>query len=115
MNCHRRLIVVDGFEQLGWLARLRLRRHSRRPGAGLLVTSHAPIGLPTLAQLSPDRNLVERLVADLCTYTTTKIRREDVAASHACHGSNVREIFFDLYDRHERLRRQARTATVESA
>ena len=30
------------------------------------------------------------------------VTRSDIVASHACHGSNVREIFFDLYDRHER-------------
>jgi len=40
---------------------------------------------------------------------SAEITAEDVAASHACHGSNVREIFFELYRRHERRRRTART------
>jgi hypothetical protein len=99
------LVIVDGYEQLGWLGRLQLKRHCRRTGAGLLVTCHAPTGLPTLIRLSPDRRLVEQLVADLCAEVSIKIAPADVAASHACHGSNVREIFFDLYDRHEMLRR----------
>jgi hypothetical protein len=102
----RTIIVVDGFEQLGRLARLRLKRHCRRAGAGLLVTTHVSARLPTLIHLSPERRLVEELVAELCAQVPSDITRDDVAASHASHGSNVREIFFDLYDRHERMRRK---------
>jgi hypothetical protein len=88
---------------------VRLKRHCRRQAAGLLVTSHAPTGLPTLITLAPDRLLIDRLIADLCAGVSTAVTPNDVAASHACHGSNVREILFDLYDRHERLRRMPRT------
>jgi hypothetical protein len=109
------LIVVDGFEQLGRFARLRLKHRCRRAGAGLLVTTHVSTGLPTLIHLSPERRLIEQLVADLCAQVPSDIARDDVAASHASHGSNVREIFFDLYDRHERLRRVIRTVTSEPA
>jgi hypothetical protein len=109
------LVVVDGFEQLGRFARLGLRRKCRRAGAGLLVTTHTRAGLPTLIQLSPDRRLVEQLVGDLCLQVSSHITRDDVAASHASHGSNVREIFFDLYDRHERMRRKIRTAAGNPA
>jgi hypothetical protein len=111
----RTLIVVDGFEQLGWLARLRLKRQCRRAGAGLVVTTHISAGLPTLIHLSPERGLIERLVADLCAQVPSRITREDVAASHASRGSNVREVFFDLYDRHERLRRKIRTVAGQPA
>ena len=105
----RALMVIDGYEQLGWFERWRLKHRCRRMGAGLLVTSHAPTGLPTLIRLVPDRWLIERLVADLGANIPIKVTRADIAASHACHGSNVREIFFDLYDRHERRRRVERT------
>jgi hypothetical protein len=101
--------VIDGFEQLNWLARMQLKRRCRRAGAGLLVTTHVPMGLPTLAQLSPSRRLIDQLVADLTAQVPSHITSDDVAASHASHGSNVRELFFDLYDRHERLRRTIRT------
>jgi hypothetical protein len=111
----RTLIVVDGFEQLGRFARLRLKRRCRRAGAGLLVTAHASAGLPVLMHLSPERRLIEQLVADLCAQVPSRITRDDVAASHASHGSNVREIFFDLYDRHARLRRGTRTVVSEPA
>jgi len=101
---HKDIIVVDGYEQLGWLSRVRLRHFCRRHAAGLLVTAHAPCGIPMLIQLSPALDLVEQLVAELALKVSTPITKSHVAASHACHGSNVREIFFALYDDHEGLR-----------
>src|SRR3954468_4568345 len=59
------LLIIDGYEQLGWPARLRLWQHSRSTAAGLVVTSHTPVSIPTLIHLSPDRRLVDQLVADL--------------------------------------------------
>jgi hypothetical protein len=109
------IIVVDGFEELNWLTRLQLKRRCRRAGAGLLVTTHVPIRLPMLVQLSPSRRLIEQLVAELCAQVPSGITSDDVVASHASHGSNVREIFFDLYDRHERLRRTTRTVGSKTA
>ena len=106
------LVVIDGYEQLGWFERRRIARRCRRAGAGLLVTAHAPTRLPTLILLAPNEQLIEQLVADLCGEVSTPITTEEVAASHACHGSNVREIFFDLYDRYERKRRSARTGAA---
>lgn len=100
------LLIIDGYEQLAWLERFRLLVWCRSKNAGLLVTSHKPTCLPTLIRLSPDRTLVERVVADLCAEVSTSITPMDVAASHACRGSNVREILFDLYDRHEQQRRR---------
>jgi energy-coupling factor transporter ATP-binding protein EcfA2 len=110
----RRLLIIDGYEQLARLERLRLWRHCGRTRAGILVTSHRPVRIPTLIQLSPDRFLVEQLVAELCAQVSTAVTAADVAASHACHGSNVREILFDLYDRHERARRRANDLTANS-
>jgi energy-coupling factor transporter ATP-binding protein EcfA2 len=106
------VMIIDGFEQLGWKDRLFLAYVSRRNGSGLLVTAHRPIRIPTLTKLAPNRALLSQLVVDLCAEVSTPVTSEDVAASHACHGSNVREIFFDLYDRHERKRRTLRTRRV---
>jgi hypothetical protein len=103
------IVVVDGYEQLGWLARARLKRHCRRWNLGIVVTTHSPTDIPTLIRLSPRLKLVQQLVADLASRVSTPISAADVAASHACHGCNVREIFFDLYDRHELLRQAERT------
>ena len=111
-NNSNSIIIIDGYEQLGWPARLHLWVRCRTTGAGLLVTSHKRVGTPTLIRLSPDRELVEQLVDNLCAEVSTTITRADIAASHACHGSNVREILFDLYDRHEAGRREANSFPV---
>jgi energy-coupling factor transporter ATP-binding protein EcfA2 len=103
------LLVIDGYEQLGWRHRLFLAHVARRKNVGLLVTAHRRIGIPKLIQLAPNTSLVAQLIADLSGKVSTSVSPEEVAASHACHGSNVREIFFDLYDRHERKRRSLRT------
>src|SRR6478672_612080 len=46
------VVIVDGYEQLGWPARLYLWLKCRSSGAGLLVTSHTPVRIPTLIHLS---------------------------------------------------------------
>ncbi len=108
------LLIIDGYEQLGWPARIATWLHCRTTGAGLLVTSHEPVRIPTLVRLTPDRQLIEQLISALCSQVSTDITREDIAASHACHGSNVREIFFSLYDRHEELRRASNRSLTAS-
>jgi hypothetical protein len=116
-NCQRRLsrlpscegsdflLVIDGYEQLSRLERIRILSSCYLKHAGLIITSHEPTALPTLIELMPDLPLVEQIVADLCCKVSIAITTADVAASHACHGSNVREILFDLYERHEEHRR----------
>ncbi len=101
------VLIVDGYEQLGWPERLRLWFSCRATRVGLLVTSHSAVGISTLVRLFANRDLIEQLVNHLCAEVSTTITRADIAASHACHGSNVREIFFDLYDRHETGRRKS--------
>jgi hypothetical protein len=108
------VVVIDGYEQLSWPARLHLWFRCRSAGVGLLVTSHSTVRIPTLVELSPDRKLVDQLVGDLCAKVSTTITWADIAASHACHGSNVREILFDLYDRHEERRRESTSMPVAS-
>jgi hypothetical protein len=103
----RLMLIVDGYEQLGWFARMRLDHFCRRLGAGLLVTAHATCGIPALMNLAPEASLVEQLVVELCAKVSAPITKSQIAASLACHGSNVRETFFALYDQHERLRRGA--------
>lgn len=98
------LIFVDGFEQLGWLARWQLRRRCRQAGWGLVVTSHAPTGWPTLAttrvDLATARGVVDRLAAG----TAGKPSPADVEGAFARSGGNLREMLFDLYDRYEAQR-----------
>jgi hypothetical protein len=101
----RGMIIVDGYELLSRIDRFRLHRLARRRRLGLLVTAHSPTRIPTLVHLAPDERLVQMLVAKLTERAPTLLTLADVAAGYARHGANVREILFDLYDRHETLRR----------
>jgi hypothetical protein len=109
------LVIVDGYEQLSRLGRAALRWQCRRSAAGLLVTSHSATGLPLLVRLQPDFQLVELLVAELTHLRQSAVTPADIVASHACHGSNIRELLFDLYDRHEAACRATRTGMASVA
>lgn len=103
------VVIIDGYEQLGWFERFQLKRLCQQRQLGLLVTAHAPTRIPMLIRLAPDEPLVHKLVAELTATVPTPVMPADVAASCACHGTNVREILFDLYDRHEKSCRAERT------
>jgi energy-coupling factor transporter ATP-binding protein EcfA2 len=107
------VVIVDGYEKLSLASRAWLHWRCRRASAGLIVTSHAPTCLPTLIELKPSRALVDQLIADLATRAPTCVTAADVAASFACHGSNVRELLFSLYSLHESRSRRERTAAAD--
>jgi len=95
-----RLIAVDGAEQLGWWAWLRLRLFVRRRAWGLVVTSHRPLGLPPLASLKPDADLAWRIVQRLQA-NDPLITQAETTAAFSAHQGNLREMLFDLYDRYQ--------------
>ncbi len=92
------VVVVDGYEQLSWWSRGRLKRCCRRRGLGLLVTAHQSVGLPQVAQTAPSLALAEQIVAQL---TADRAAPLDPVLIHRCyarHNGNLREMLFDLYD-----------------
>ena len=95
-------LVVDGFEQLSWFSRHRLRARCRRAGAGLLVTAHRDMGLPTVFSTRPSERLASAVVAKLLPTDQTAIRDEDIRSAYAATGGNIRETLFRLYDVYER-------------
>lgn len=97
-----RLVVVDGYEQLGSWQRWRLARAVRRNAWSLLITSHQDCGMPTLAQTKVDLPLAVELAARL----QADVDAADVERSFADHGGNLRDVWFDLYDLYERRRSQ---------
>lgn len=106
----RSLLVIDGFEQLSWHQRWRVCRRCLKANAGLLVTTHQPAGLPWLARLQPDEELGLRIFGALTASHPTQVSASDYRnAFNACNG-NLREVFFNLYDLHERYVRSARRA-----
>jgi hypothetical protein len=101
----RRLLVVDGFEGLGWLGRVALRSWCASRNTGLLVTSHRNVGLPTIAECRPNlktlQQIAERLTAGYPPFVTSV----DVSQAYESCGANVREALFRLYDVYEDRRR----------
>ena len=101
------VLIVDGYEQLGFWQRLRLKRFCRRRGLGLLLTAHAGVGLPELFQTSVTAELAQQIVERLQRGHPEYVTAEDVAKRLADRGGNLREMLFDLYDLYQQRRRQA--------
>ncbi len=98
------LVVVDGYEQLSLWNRLQVRRYCRQQGLGLLVTTHAPAGLPTLFATNPNPILAERIVQCLLGEQTWPVSREELHRRYCQHRGDLRELLFDLYDAYEQRR-----------
>jgi len=98
------VLVVDGYEQLGWWARWQLRRVCRRRGHGLLVTAHHRGRLPVLHNTTTSVELALRLVGRLSAACGGEVPADVVAASFERHGGNLREVLMDLYDYDEARR-----------
>ena len=95
-------VVVDGFEQLNWLCRISLRRVCRKRRAGLLVTAHRPIGLPTLWTTPTSAPLARRIVVGLLGETPkVHIAEEEIDELLDANRGDVRELLMDLYDVYE--------------
>ncbi|MBN9517708.1 hypothetical protein J0H58_04175 [bacterium] len=98
----RPLLVIDGFEQLGWFARRRVVRCCRRAGAGLLVTTHRSVGLPPLhrTDVTPAALawVFDRLVPPADRGVLDGF---DPALRLRAHRGSLRDVLFELYDRWE--------------
>ncbi|MGD9646070.1 MAG: ATP-binding protein [Pirellulales bacterium] len=103
----RTLIFVDGYEQLGWLARWQLKRRCRRAGWGLVVTSHRSVGRPALAATRVDIDVATAVVQALAADRPLRPSTDEIAAAYARCGGNLREMLFDLYDRYEARRQHS--------
>jgi hypothetical protein len=98
------VVMVDGYEQLGLLARWRLRRGCRERRLGLVVTSHRRTGLPSLYRTSTDVALARRVVDYLLEAQRQTIEAHEIAAAMAQRRGDLREVLFDLYDLYEARR-----------
>lgn len=102
------VLVIDGFEQLGFWARRAVRAACRRAGAGLLVTAHRPVGLPDLRHTHVTPELAGRVVSALLAGRDWWPAGTDLAALLSARGGNLRDVLFDLYDRFEEKKAHAK-------
>jgi len=93
------LVVLDSAEEVGWLRWLSFRLLLRRRQSGLLVTSHRRLGLPTLFQTRMNAALAGAIVARLDA--SISMPQHELDAMLARHQQNLREVLFELFDRHE--------------
>jgi hypothetical protein len=95
-------VVVDGYEQLNWLCRIWLRRACRKRRAGLLVTAHQPVGLPTLWTTPTSARLARRIVAGvLGEAPNVHIAEDEIDQLLEANRGDVRELLMALYDVYE--------------
>lgn len=100
------LLIIDGYEQLGWRARWSLQRLRRRKSCGLLITAHEASRLPTLERVEPDFPTFFAVVRCLLEPLNDSTRTEEFLSRHArtaweSTGGNARETLFRLFDRWE--------------
>ncbi|HVX63903.1 MAG TPA: hypothetical protein VHC19_24990 [Pirellulales bacterium] len=100
------MLVIDGYEQLGAMARFSLRLICRKSRCGLLVTAHADVGLPALYATQVDLSTAQSIAADLLSGAESTISQADVEQALTQHSGNLREALFYLYDLYE-LRRSS--------
>ena len=98
------VVIVDGYEQLSWWNRLRLRRVSRRRGLGLVVTSHARTALPLLFRTATSLGLARTIVQSLLAGRPELVTAEQLARRFESRQGDLRELLFDLYDLYEERR-----------
>lgn len=96
-----RLIIVDGYEQLGYGSRFWLKMVCRRRGWGLLVTAHHDVGLPTLIRVAASVQTAQAVVERLLPQGNTVISSQKIAESFAAAHGDMREMLFALYDEYE--------------
>lgn len=100
------LVIVDGYEQLRWWARTRLKRRCRREGCGLLVTAHASVGLPTVYRTDVSVPVALEVVTHLLDAANDRafLQPRILTQLLAQHQGNLRETLFGLYDLYQSQR-----------
>ncbi|EMI16687.1 hypothetical protein RMSM_06384 [Rhodopirellula maiorica SM1] len=114
---HRGLLIIDGLEQLSWWSVAYVRRRAKRWGQTVLATSHrSHRGFATLRDTTLDSNtileLTEWLIASLAESEQTQVRRELLRRALGPQ-TNLRDLWFDLYDLIETSRRQQYARSLE--
>lgn len=99
-------LILDGFEQLSWLNRRKIKSLARSHRSGLLVTAHSDVGLPTLFETRPTLELAQAVVGRLLPEGDATISPADVEQAFERAGGNLREMLFGLFDVYQARSRQ---------
>lgn len=96
------LMILDGFEQLNAVSRWLVLLTARRRGFTVLATGHQPIfGMQIIFETAIHPNLIHQLSMQLLHSSPDEIRKEvqDWLTQYDLNEvSNLRELWFELYD-----------------
>ena len=99
------IVILDGYEQLGFWSRLLINRFASRRDLTLVATAHDHIrGFETLWETSVTETsskwVVQQLLqqAERPEMASSLLASEDWARSRDKHRQNLRESLFDMYD-----------------
>jgi hypothetical protein len=97
-------LIIDGYEQLSWWSRARIRALTWRAGAGMLVTAHTDVGLPTVYATEPSEAVAVAVAESLGARDGSPVSRDDIAAAYQAANGNLRETLFKLFDVYQQRR-----------
>lgn len=101
----KKIIFLDGFEQLSYFNAIAFQRFCRSNDLGLLVSTHSTVrGFPVLFRTISNQALVQRVIKFLLDETTWGMNEEQITALFVEYHGNVRDILFALYDEYEHQR-----------
>lgn len=95
-NCSGKIILLDGEEQLGWLARRKFYQYSKH-AKGLLVSRHSQGKLPPLLDFHPDIQTVEHCIQKIAPDHFGQLSPH-LADWWQQHDGNIRHILLRCYD-----------------
>jgi hypothetical protein len=96
----RNVVIFDGYEQLSYCSRVRLRKLCRQKNCGLLITTHKPQSFvgPILFRTDTSDATVEKLVSYLLDDSRIFPGDSLLRSLRRKHNSNIRAILDSLYD-----------------
>jgi hypothetical protein len=96
--------IVDGYEQLSLVSKIRLRLACRKGQCGLLITAHTPAWrLPVLLRTETTDDTLQHIIGHLFR-NLPDIAPPDKTLCRLLfdrHQGNLRNVLFDLYDHYE--------------
>ncbi|MCP5536820.1 MAG: hypothetical protein H7A51_11400 [Akkermansiaceae bacterium] len=95
-NCADSTVILDGEEQLSWLARRRFYQLTSRT-SGLLVSRHEGGKLPELLHFDPDLRILRLCIEHLAADHYQQLSPHLVDWWEQTHG-NIREVLLRCYD-----------------
>ncbi len=101
----KRIVFLDGFEQLAWFHRIGFRYFCRSRQLGMLLSTHLPaMGLTVLYRTATSRRTLGLILEYLLDESDFRVDENLVDKLFDRYRGNIRSILFDLYDEYERQR-----------